>query len=399
MIVIGLISGTSADGIDAAVADVTLDDDTIRLEPLGHRSTDYAVGLRDALWAALPPTGAGPEELCRLDAELGEAFGQAAAAANERLADGRAELVTSHGQTIHHWVDAAGRARGSLQLGQPAWIAEATGLPVVADLRNRDIAAGGHGAPLVAYPDVLLLSERARSAPHEGPVGGAHALLNIGGIANLTLRRADGSALAFDTGPGNALMDAAVVEQTGGSERFDRDGQRAGRGRVDPALLEALLSDPYYSQPTPKSTGKELFHRDYLAGFLADAPQVSGDDVVATLAALTAETIARAAAEHDVVELIASGGGTANPVLMDELRTRASGVAVRTIDELGIPSEAKEAYWFAVLGFCTLHGIPGTVTSCTGASRPSVLGQLTPGADGFPTPHRVDPPHRMTIVG
>ncbi len=414
MIVIGLISGTSADGIDAAVADVSLEDDRIRLEPLGQRSVDYPDELRDALWDALPPTDAGPEELCRLDALLGQAFGHAAAEANADLAGGRAELVTSHGQTIHHWVDDAGTARGTLQLGQPAWIAQTTGLPVVADLRNRDIAVGGHGAPLVAYPDVLLLADRAgeTSSSGGGATGGgetsssgggasggdAHALLNIGGIANLTLRRADGTALAFDTGPGNALMDAAVTDQTDGAERIDGDGKRAGRGRVDPGLLEALLRDPYYAQPAPKSTGKERFHRDYLAGFLADAPDVDGDDVIATLAALTAETIARAAAEHGVVELIASGGGTANPVLMEELRTRATGVAVRTIDDLGVPSGAKEAYWFAVLGFCTLHGIPGTVASCTGASQASLLGHLTPGADGFPATDRVEPPVGMRIV-
>ncbi len=395
MIVIGLISGTSADGIDAAVADVSLEGDTIRLEPLGQRSVDYPGELRDALWDALPPTDAGPEELCRLDALLGQAFGQAATEADAELAGGRAELVTSHGQTIHHWVDDAGTARGTLQLGQPAWIAQATGLPVVADLRNRDIAVGGHGAPLVAYPDVLLLADRARGAVSGD---GAHALLNIGGIANLTLRRADGTALAFDTGPGNALMDAAVTDQTDGAERIDWDGKRAHRGRVDPGLLEALLRDPYYAQPAPKSTGKELFHRDYLAGFLADAPGLDGDDVVATLTALTAETIARAAGEHGVVELIASGGGTANPVLMEELRTRATGVEVSTIDDQGIPSGAKEAYWFAVLGFCTLHGIPGTVASCTGANQASLLGHLTPGADGFPATVRVEPPAGMRIV-
>lgn len=395
MIVIGLISGTSADGIDAAVADVSLEGDTIRLEPLGQRSIDYPSGVRDALWDALPPTDAGPEELCRLDALLGQAFGQAAAEANTELTGGRAALITSHGQTIHHWVDDAGTARGTLQLGQPAWIAQATGLPVIADLRNRDIAAGGHGAPLVAYPDVLLLADRAGGT---ATGDGAHALLNIGGIANLTLRRADGSSLAFDTGPGNALMDAAVVEQTDGAERIDRDGERARRGRVDPTLLEALLRDPYYAQSAPKSTGKERFHRDYLAGFLADAPDVSNDDVVATLAALTAETIARAAAEHGVVELIASGGGTANPALMDALRTRATGVEVRTIDEFGVPSGAKEAYWFAVLGFCTLHGIPGTDPSCTGARQASMLGHLTPGADGFPATSRVRPPVGMRIA-
>ena len=411
MIVIGLISGTSADGIDAAVADVGLDDGLLRLRPLGHRSIDYPAKLRDALWEALPPTEAGPEELCRLDAELGQAFGDAAVAVNAEVAGSRAELISSHGQTIHHLVDEAGRARGTLQLGQPAWIAEATGLPVVSDLRNRDIAAGGHGAPLVAYPDVLLLAGRDRSgkaSSDEPGAGGSstalegepavRALLNIGGIANVTLRRPDGSSLAFDTGPGNALIDAAVAEQTAEAERVDWDGKRARRGRVHEGLLAALLTDPYYRQPAPKSTGKEWFHRGYLARFLAEAPEVTDDDVVATVTALTAETITRAASEHGVAELVASGGGTANPALMDELRLRATGVRIRTIDELGVPSDAKEAYWFAALGFCTAHGIPGTLPSCTGAAHPSLLGHLTPGAEGFPRWDRLDPPSAMQVV-
>lgn len=398
MIVIGLMSGTSADGIDAAVADLRLMGDELWLAPLAHRHVAYPPALQAALDDLLPPTGAGPEEVCRVDAELGQAFAAAASEVDAALGSADAELVVSHGQTVHHWVDDQGRARGTLQLGQPAWIAEATGLPVVADLRSRDLAAGGQGAPLVAYPDVLLLAGLADDHDQPAGPGTVRALLNIGGIANLTLRRADGSALAFDIGPGNALIDAAVRQHSGGVDRFDADGRRARRGEVHPGLLAALLADPYYRRPAPKSTGKERFHRDYLADHLRAAGDVAADDVVATLTALTAETIARAAAEHDVAELVASGGGTRNPALMDALADRASGIAVRTIDQLGVTSGAKEACWFAALGFCTLHGLAATLPSCTGARHASVLGSITPGAAGLPAVEPATAPRRLRVV-
>lgn len=379
MIVIGLMSGTSADGIDAAAARLEPHGGDLVLTPLGHRSVGFSRDVREALLGALPPAQVDSRHLCRLDAELGQAFGEAAAAANTELAGGAGDLVVSHGQTVFHWVDKAGRARGSLQLGQPAWIAEATGLPVLADLRNRDIAAGGQGAPLVAYPDALLLATRAE----EDTTGRARALLNLGGIANVTLRRPTGECLAFDTGPGNALVDAAVQHATDGRERCDRDGRRARRGTVDESLLAALLDDAYYRRPPPKSTGKEHFNAAYLAGVLSAHRRSTDDDVVATLTALTAETIAQALARDDVSEITVSGGGTANPALMAELADRLAPARLRRIDELGIPADAKEAYWFAVLGFCSLHGVPAVLPSCTGARRASLLGQLTPGTGGF----------------
>ncbi|QBI19147.1 anhydro-N-acetylmuramic acid kinase [Egibacter rhizosphaerae] len=419
MIVLGLISGTSADGIDVAAADLELRDDELVLRPLGCLEVAYPPEVQGEVDALLPPTDAGPDAVCRVDAALGDAFGAAADEANAALAGGQAALVASHGQTVFHWVE-DGQARGTLQLGQPARIAHATGLPTIADLRNRDIAAGGHGAPLAAYPDVLLLAglaeDDAAAGGDEGepasPTASSQALLNIGGIANLTLRRADGSALAFDSGPGNALIDASVAELTGGRERFDAGGRRGRRGQVHPRLLDVLLDDPYYAAPPPKSTGKEHFHQDYLADRLAvadlEAPtpsragdtrgSIEGDDLVATLTALTAETIARAARAHGVGELIASGGGTRNPTLMEELAARAPGVAVRTIDRLGIPSDGKEAYWFAVLGFLSLHNLPGALPSCTGATHASVLGHLSPGANGFPRIRPVErTPRRLRV--
>lgn len=375
MRVVGLISGTSFDGIDAAAADLSLRGDEVVLRPLGATSAPYAPDLRGALVAALPPSPTTAAALCALDTRIGQAFADVAASAVADLADGRADLVVSHGQTLYHWVD--GRAvLGSLQIGQPAWIAERTGLPVVADVRVRDIAAGGQGAPLVSLLDVLLLGR-----PRSGEV---RAALNLGGIANLTVVAPGREPVAFDVGPANALLDAAVSHFSGGAETFDADGARGRRGRVHAGLLARLRADPYYALPAPKTTGKEHFHLPYLLDALPEG--VAPDDVVATVTALTAATVADACREHAVTALVAAGGGTANPTLMALLRNALAGVEVTLIDDLGLPSGAKEAYAFALMGFLTVHGLPATVPTCTGAPRASLLGCLLPGANGFALP-------------
>jgi anhydro-N-acetylmuramic acid kinase len=389
--VLGMISGTSFDAIEVAAADLRAEGDALVLTPLGNLSVDYETGLRAAIAAALPPASASAETLCMLDAEIGRAFGAAAARAADELCDGRAELVSSHGQTVFHWVE-DGRARGTLQLGQPAWIAESTGLPVVSDLRSRDVALGGQGAPLVSLFDALLLGDGG-DAPR--------AALNLGGIANLTVLAPGRDPVAYDTGPANALVDAAVAHVTGGAEAFDRDGVRGARGRVDATLLEALLDDPYYALPAPKSTGKERFHLDYLLAAVERAgTEIAGDDLVATATVLTATTVACACAAHGVTELVAAGGGTRNPTLMSMLRERADGVGITTIDSLGLPVESKEAYAFAVLGWLSWHGLPGTLPSCTGAAAPALLGSLTPGRGPLELPApAATPPARLLIEG
>ncbi|MFF1374797.1 anhydro-N-acetylmuramic acid kinase [Streptomyces sp. NPDC058308] len=372
MRVIGLMSGTSYDAIDAAAADLTLDGDRLTLTPLGLISRGYDDGLRATLAAALPPAATTLAEVCRLDTRIGRAFAAAAVEADRELCDGRAELVASHGQTVYHWV-ADGQVHGTLQIGQPAWIAEATGLPVVADFRPRDIAAGGQGAPLVSLVDRMWLRGRP----------GAPAALNLGGIANITA--ADGTA--FDTGPANALVDAAVHEATDGRLAYDLDGELARSGTVDEGLLARLLTEPYYALAAPKTTGKELFHLPYLRTALRGYEALPAEDVVATLTRLTARTVADAVRTVGATEVVASGGGTRNPALMAALRAElGSGIPVRTSDELGLPSAAKEAYAFAVLGFLTLHGLPGTVPASTGARHASVLGSITPGRRGTPWP-------------
>ncbi|OKK22080.1 anhydro-N-acetylmuramic acid kinase [Streptomyces sp. CB00455] len=391
MKVIGLMSGTSYDAVDAAAAEVTVQDGggTLRLVPLGMISTPYEADLRRALAVALPPGSTTLAEVCRLDTRIGRAFARLAVRADAELCGGRAGLVASHGQTVYHWVE-GGRVYGTLQLGQPAWIAEATGCPVVSDFRPRDVAAGGQGAPLVSLVDRMLLRGRP----------GVPAALNIGGIANLTCLPANGPAVAFDTGPGNALLDAAVRDVTSGRLGYDEDGALAAAGRVREPLLRRLLDEPYYRLPAPKTTGKELFHPGYLRrvldGFGSPAPQ----DLLATLTRLTARTVADALRPLGATEVIASGGGTRNPVLMSMLREELPGGAVlRTSDALGLPAAAKEAYAFAVLGFLTLHGLPGNAPECTGAAGPRVLGSLTPGGRPLRLPSAPARAPRSLVIG
>lgn len=364
--VIGLMSGTSHDAIDAAAARLWSEGDTLVLQPLGMISEPYPAALREEISAALPPAATTMEAVCRLDTGIGRAFADVAARAAEELTAGEAELIASHGQTLYHWVDGDGAVRGTLQLGQSAWIAERTGTTVVADLRSRDVAAGGQGAPLVSIIDALWLAGRRAAA------------VNLGGIANVTLVDPQRPALAFDTGPANALIDAAVVAGTDGAEQFDADGALAARGTVDQELLQLLLEEEYYRRPAPKSTGKELFHPGYLDRFLAGRPSPALEDLVATLTALTARTVAAAVQEAE--EVVLSGGGTRNPALVAALRSELPGTPVRTSDELGLPSAAKEALAFAVLGYLTVNGQAGALPSCTGARHASVLGAIVPGA-------------------
>ena len=356
------------DGIDIAAAQFHLVSERIEMTPLGAMTVPYSPELRDDLEAALPPATTTAENICRLDNEVGRAFAQAAARALNDFGVG-AELVVSHGQTLYHWVE-DGRAQGTLQIGQPAWIAEETGLPVVADLRAADVAAGGQGAPLAAIFDVLLLQGRNRTC----------AALNLGGIANLTVVGPGLEPIAFDTGPGNTLIDAAVRHVTAGKQSFDRGGEMARRGAIHRPLLDRLLSEPYYLAPPPKTTGRELFHLPYLLEAVAEAGPVNEEDLVATVTSLTARTVATVCQGFGVEEVIVSGGGAENPVLLEFLATELADVMVHPIDDLGVPAAFKEAYFIAMIGFLTMNHVPGNVPSATGARRPAVLGSLSPGA-------------------
>jgi anhydro-N-acetylmuramic acid kinase len=375
--VIGLLSGTSMDGVDVAVAELSITDETIVLVPHGHAEVPYPNALRNALLAALPPHGCTAEELCRLDTGVGQTFASAASGALGDIAGGRADLIASLGQTLYHWVT-GDRALGTLQLGQPAWIAEATGLPVISDLRARDIAAGGHGAPLAGVLDLWWLRELSDT----GVVAG----LNIGGIANVTVVAPDTGPLAFDTGPGNVLLDAAARMISNGAWQQDVDGDLAAQGTSREDLLEVLRDDPYYPASPPKSTGKERFHTEYLRAALDEVPRVSGPDLLATLVELTTTTIADACRAHAVDRVVVSGGGVRNPTLMKSLARHLAPATLTSSDELGLPGAAKEAYLTALLGFLTWHGIPANLPGATGARGPRLLGSITPGGAALRPP-------------
>jgi len=345
-----MISGTSHDGIDVTTVDFTLSGDGLSGEVTYFDTVPYEPSLRARLLAALPPATVSLGEVCALDTLIGKAFASAAAAV------AGIDLICSHGQTVFHWP-----GMGTLQIGQAAWIAERAGVPVVSDVRVRDMAAGGQGAPLVALLDSLLLAG----------LPGRAAALNLGGIANITVPRP--SPLAYDIGPASALIDAATFLSTGGAQHYDRDGLIAASGTVSEALLRRFLAEPYYRLAPPKSTGKELFNAAYLDGL------TPGPDMVATVTALTAHTVAAAVRAHGIDTLVVSGGGVRNPTLISLLRQQLPGVRLVPSDELGAPGDAKEAIAFALIGWLTWHGLPANVPAGTGARGPRVLGAITPG--------------------
>jgi anhydro-N-acetylmuramic acid kinase len=277
---------------------------------------------------------------------------------------------------------------------------------VVSDLRSRDVARGGHGAPLASTLDALLLLGNSGG---DGDV--RRGSLNLGGISNITVRDDSGAIIAYDLGPASALMDAAVVALTGGREHMDADGARAARGTVDDALLATLLDEAYYRLAPPKSTGKELFHIAYLQERLGDRQagdrdqqashsdlELDPDDLLATLTELTARLVADAVTTYALDELVVAGGGVRNPTLMDRVAALSAPARVRTLEDFGIPSQAKEAYMFGLLGFLAVHGLEGTIASATGARRGSILGSLTPGERPLRLPEPATEPVRRLVV-
>jgi len=357
--VIGLMSGTSMDGLDGAVADFAWGGDALAMTPLVHLERPWPDDIRARLHAALGPTTAA--ELCELD----QIVGQHSASLADEL--GPADLIVSHGQTVHHWVE-GDTARGTLQLGQPAWIAEQTGAPVISDVRAADIAAGGHGAPLAGILDDLWLKDATTKAA-----------LNLGGIANVTIVRPGQPPLAFDTGPGNCLLDEAARRLTGQSH--DHDGRLALSGTPRDDILRELAADPYYALAPPKSTGREHFHLP------ATLPQASPEDLLATLTELTALTVANALAAYAPTEVVASGGGVRNPALTQALKRR---LPLTTSDEHGLPAQAKEAYLMALVGLLSFHQVPLL-------SGPRVLGRISPGRGVLQLPRPRARPHRLEI--
>lgn len=391
---LGLISGTSLDAVDAVTIEFTpraeSSGSVLEARVVGGRSTPYPPELRARLLAALPPGPCTAHELTQLDTLVGQHFAAVAASVVEEF--GSVDAVSSHGQTTYHWVE-DGHALGTMQIGQPAWIAERLGVPVVSDLRARDVAAQGHGAPLVPLLDVLALA----GAGGEEATTEVVAALNLGGISNMTRIEpgpgAGGDATtgpsitAYDIGPANALVDAVVSDRGLTAEGYDVGGAIAAAGTVDTGLLTTMLADPYYDLPAPKSTGKEYFHLDLVRAALGDRV-LSDADLIATLTRLTGEVVGRELVRTNVARVLTSGGGCDNPVLMRALAEAAPGVQITTTADLGIPTDLKEAFAFALMGWATWHGLPGNVPAATGASGPRVLGSITPGA----TPLRLPEP-------
>ena len=388
MRVLGLMSGTSLDAIDAAVVDMETSGSTLHTSLAGWSAHPWPAELRERIrgWSD-------PDVTVRL-ADVPTAsmeIGAALAVAAERAAEAAGmnikaiDLIASHGQTVHHVVDDGGLALATLQLGEPAVIAERTGRTVAAGFRPGDIAAGGQGAPLVSFIDALLFGEQERTI----------GVLNLGGMANVTLipGGAPLAAVAFDTGPGNSLIDGLARQLLG--RPMDAEGAVAAAGRPSAQLLDELLARPYFERPPPKSTGSELFGDALVAWIVGRSGQLHlrEQDVLATVTELTAHSIADAIARWSpappsVVHV--SGGGTRNPTLMEALARaladqRAAGGAeppqLQPVDDAGLPSEAKEAFSFAVLGHETLHGRVNSIAGATGARHPSILGAIWPGSD------------------
>jgi anhydro-N-acetylmuramic acid kinase len=383
------MSGTSVDGIDVACVDLQLDGEELGCVYRGVLSVPFEDGLRERVVNALPPGQPGAGTLCQLHAELGHAYGDAFVTAARELAAGQADLAVLHGQTFFHWVDTAGRALGTLQLGNSAEVAERTGLPVISDLRSRDLVAGGQAAPMVAMFDQLLLAGRP----------GPGAAVNLGGIANLTVVEDGRVVIAYDVGPAGALMDPAASWASGGTQLFDADGAIAARGAVDATLLARLKAEPYYQLTPPRSTGRELFNAPYLRAMLDGiTPAPAPSDVSATVTRLLVDLLAEATGRHGLTELILSGGGSSNPTTVQWLRDAVPGVHVLTTGDLGIPAQAKEAVAFAVLGFLSWNGLPGSVTAATGARHAAILGSIQPGARPLILPEpATTPPRHLSI--
>lgn len=367
-LVVGLMSGTSLDGVDAALVRI---ESPASLELQAFRTTPYAAADRQAITQVMD--GGGIRDVALLHAELGERFALAVAELLKQvqLEPSALRCVASHGQTVWH---EPGRA--SLQLGDPARIAERLGVTVVSDFRSRDVAAGGQGAPLVPMADAMLFGH-----PDRGRV-----LLNLGGMANLTWVPQRGSldgVIAFDTGPGVAALDA-IARHADPTQPFDVGGKRAARGTVKEEVAASLLERDYFAVRPPKSTGREQFGEAYAMGLLRRVREAGGsdDDALATALAVTVRSIAHAL-ERWVpvpaeVDLVVSGGGARNPVLLAQLEAALGSLPIARFDDMFFDGDAKEAAAFAYLGWMTLEGRAGNVREATGAEGSRVLGSITP---------------------
>ena len=385
MTVAGIMSGTSADGIDVAFTRITPhpdDPEAPALKLLGHAGFPFPPALRRAVLAAMNADAIATAELARLNWRLGQAYSEALAVALERHPC-RLDLIGCHGQTIYHQATPArylGReASCTWQIGEMAMLAEESGVPVVSNFRPADMVVGGQGAPLVPLLDYVLFRHPTRG----------RVLQNLGGIGNLTALPPNAGPLqvvAFDTGPGNMVIDQLMQQLFG--KRFDRGGKTGARGTVIKPVVSARLREPFFAARPPKTAGREQFGGDYAIRFLEACRKAGGspEDAIASATALTAQSVALAYSSFlfktmrkAPVDFIVSGGGARNLTLMQMLRDQLEplGCTVQASDDLGLPAEAKEAAAFALLAYETWHRRPGNIPSATGAARPAILGEIT----------------------
>lgn len=374
----GLMSGTSVDGVDVAIVDIA----GRKVESLAFEMFPYTPALRKRILSLCDPETARLDDICHYNFVLGEVFVDAVVklCSKSGISLSSIDLIGSHGQTICH--NPRGRRYGrrvigsTLQIGEPSVIAQRTGITTVADFRPRDMAAGGEGAPLVPFADYMLFGHKRLT----------RAVQNIGGIGNVTFLPSGGGpeeVLAFDTGPGNMVIDGIMRLNTGGSKIYDRNGKTAARGAVNDELLGEMLRHPFLRRKPPKSTGREQFGAAYAEQIHQQAVNrgVSDMDIVATLTAFTARTIAQAYRKFLPTmpdELILCGGGTRNSTLVEMLRGELPEVKMLSTDDFGIGVDAKEAVSFAILAWATVKGMPNNVPGATGAEEPVVLGKIAP---------------------
>jgi len=380
VLLLGLMSGTSADAIEVALARVNANAPP---KLLAHTTRPFPSALRAEILRIAEGAPATAAEISQLNFRLGHAFAEAALAALRQfhVSPSRIALIGSHGQTIFHQgrpVPFFGHPTAStLQIGEPAIIAARTGITTVADFRPADIAVGGHGAPLVPFADYLLY-RHARLG---------RVALNLGGIANITVIAANAKpaqVFAFDTGPANMLIDALVTHLTHGRHNFDKNARLASKGRAVPALLNELLRDPYLRQPPPKSTGREYYGAPYLEKLLrlSKKHRAHPNDLLCTITLFTALSVVDALHRFvlptvDIHQLIVSGGGAHNPLIMAQLAAALAPIEVLPCSQLGIPEDAKEAYAFALLAYENWQLRPGNLPNATGATRPAILGKIS----------------------
>lgn len=385
--VMGLMSGTSVDGVDACLAELSMLNGRLKYQILATHTLDMPVDLRTRLLRCMADKAMGLEELCALNVAVGELFADTAVGLlkEHNIPASQVDCIGSHGQTIFHWPpppansSEPGRLGGTLQIGEPSIIAEKTGIYTIADFRPRDMAAGGQGAPLVCFADLLLFQDEQLG----------RCIQNIGGIANVTVvpprekhERGQQPVLAFDTGPGNMLMDAAMSHFYG--KAYDENGAIASNGKIQPTLLNDLLKHPYFKLSPPKTTGREQFGEHYFKEKLAQFPEIEPADWLATLTELTAQTLADSYQQfifpkYDIAEVVLGGGGAYNQFLcqriIEAFKTRGQEITLKTHADFGIHDKYKEALAFAILAWAAFLHHPNNLPECTGALHPVIMGK------------------------